>query len=203
MDEFDDVEVATISTGVGVQAADLAGGTGFSGEQHTFEAVPLIDYDEFVDRNESLTLLRASAVLFVYANSTETADGTVACAVEVSSSPAIQGSGLVTSTTTEFSQDPATDDVVGATAVDDTIDIIHREMVGVGHGPFSDGASGVGGGGSAGRDEVAVGRPPDPIADFHPRDELFLNGQFAAWNIDDAGIHAQFNAQHVYGVSRS
>jgi hypothetical protein len=41
---------------------------------------------------------------------------------------------------------------------------------------------------------------PGPLAEFHPRDELFLNGEFLAWNIDDAGVHAEVTFQHVYGV---
>jgi hypothetical protein len=41
---------------------------------------------------------------------------------------------------------------------------------------------------------------PAEFGRFHPRDELFINGEFRAWNIDDAGIHAAVAGQHVYGV---
>lgn len=193
---WDDIEVATFQGHVGVQAADLTGGTGFNGgDQERFEGLQLLDYDDFVDRNEELILLSAEHHLNVYANSTETADGTVRLTVTVSASPSVS-TGLATSITT----DAVDNNVVGGADADDSIDHIGRLLIATGHAPFSDGATGVGGAGSAGEDTYRSTVFPAEFGRFHPRDELFLNGIFEVWNIDDAGIHGELYGQHVYGV---
>lgn len=196
-DEFNDIEQVTFTAGVGIGAGSLAGGTGFvGGTQEQFDGLELIDYDEIVDRNEELHLLRASHSLVAYVNSTETADGTIGVAAEVSAAPSLSAAANIV-TATNVVDSPVT----GAAFEDDTIDVIGRVLQAVGHAPFSDGTTGVGGAGSAGEDREVVEGIPDPIARFHPRDELFLNGEFVAWNIDDAGIHLSFQGQHVYGVA--
>lgn len=192
--DFDDIEQITFDVGVGIQAADLAGGTGFGGSEQTFEGVQLLDYDEVVDRNESLHLLEARHELDVWANSTETADGTVGASVEVSASPARAVADMSLSTNTLIGP------VVGQSDFDDTIDLIGNPLRAVGHAPFSDSASGVGGAGTAGADSLSIEGLPEQIARFHPRDELFLNGSIATWNIDDAGVHLNLTGQHIYGV---
>lgn len=197
-DRFDDYEVVTFSGGLGIQAADLTGGTGFSGGQSlTFDGTEVLDYDEVVDRNEELHLLEAQHALMVFANSTSTADGTVSAAAEISASPSRSAAANVITSTTATDDDP----VVGAAFEDDTIDVLGRVLHATGHSPFSDSAGGVGGAGSAGEDSVTVEMPPEPVARFHPRDELFLNGELVIWNIDDSGVHLAVQGQHVYGVS--
>lgn len=198
--EYADIEVASFSVNAGVTAADLSGATGFDGgDQPGFEGAEILDYDDIVDRNEELHLLSAEHRIDLFVNSTETADGTVLGAFEVSASPsrtdvtteagAARTADLVTGTT-----------IVGDTGRDDTIDVVGRPLVATGHAPFSDSSTGVGGGGSAGEDTYDSTVFPTEMGRFHPRDELFLNGQFTVWNIDDAGIHAQLTGQHVYGV---
>jgi hypothetical protein len=198
--EFDDIEVATFSATVGVEASDLDGSTGFGGgTADRFEAVEVVDYDDLVDRNEELRLLSAQHRIDSYINSTQTADGTVAVAVEVSAAPSLTG---VTSrladpnTGTEF----APDNAVGTARTDDTIDIVGRPLVATAHGPFSDGSSGAGGGGSAGDDDYQSDMFPAEFGAWHPRDELFVNGEFVVWNVSDAGVHVEIVGQHVYGV---
>lgn len=195
--EYDDVEVVTFSGGVGVEAVDMTGATGFTGERFDFEGVELIDYDEVVDRNESLELLEASHRIVVYQNSTATADGTFAAGVGISSSPARTS---VEATTTPNSGDDIEGAFVARSYKNDTIDLIGRPLEAVATGPFSDTATGVGGGGAVGTDEVIIGSLPEQIGQFHPRDELFLNGRVRGWNIDDAGVHVGFKGQHIYGV---
>lgn len=197
MNTFDDIEVVTFDAGVGIEASNLAGNTGFQGETVSqFEGLELVDYDEIVDRNERLVLLQAHHALSVYANSTETADGTVAAAVEISASPAVTSVGQVRLSTSSVNGN----DYVGSAGLDDTIDLIGRPLAAVGHAPFSDGSTGTGGGGSAGEDQVSVTDLPREMAEFHPRDELFLNGEMEPWNVDDAGIHLIVKGQHIYGV---
>lgn len=197
MERFDDIEVVTITAGAGVEASNLSGATSFEGTSDPFEGLQILDYDEIVDRNEKLVLLSAHHSVSVFANSTESADGTVGCAVEVSSSPTRQSNGFVTGTAQYSASDS---EVVGAGSSTDTIDILGRVLTATAGAPFSDSASGVGGGGSAGEDSYEVDDIPRQMAEFHPRDELFLNGEFQSWNVDDSGIHVTFTGQHIYGV---
>lgn len=195
---YDDVEVISGSARYGVQAADLSGGTGFGGgDGYTMEGTVLLDYDDIVDRNERLDLIAGVHHLNVYVNSTGTADGTARLAAEISASPSLdvaQGIGVGSA------QSPDAE-VVGGDVVSDTIDIIGRPLVATGTQPFSDTATGVGGGGAAGDDEVELRDLPEQVREFHPRDELFLNATLDGWNIDDAGIHWDVTYQHFYGVT--
>lgn len=196
---YDDVEMVTFDAGFGVEAANLSGGTGFgSGDTENFEGALLLDYDDIVDRNERLDLLAAVHALVAFINSTETADGTLGVGVEISSSPSLSSVGNLKTAAQDADVDNA--NIVGLATNDDTIDIIGRPLQAVAHAPFQDSASGVGGAGSAGRDRTTLDSPPGPIAEFHPRDELFLNGQFDVWNVDDAGVHLNVMGQHLYGV---
>lgn len=194
---YKDIEMATFAAGVGIQASDLSGGTGFNGgDTETFSGLELIDYDEIIDRNEELHLLSAEHMLAVYINSTETADGTVAVSMSVSADPArIPSDGVLSS-----ASNTVEGNVVGLSETDDSIDLIGRNLMAVGHAPYTDGSSGTGGGGSAGHDMCDGTTFPAESGRFHPRDELFANGTIKAWNVDDAGVHAQLNGQHVYGV---
>lgn len=199
-DNYDDVEVVSFTAGFGVEAANLEGSTSFSGSGDTFEfsGVELVDYDDVVDRNETLHLLNAQHRLVVFSNSTQTEDGTVLAGVEVSASPSVSLPGKpITGPINDFGADNL---VTGGAATDDSIDLVGRPLMAMAGSPFSDTATGIGGGGSQGDDEVEVGNVPAPIAEFHPRDELFGNGELTAWNIDDSGIHAQLMGQHIYGV---
>lgn len=196
--QYDDIEVVSIQADVGVQAADLDGSTGFvSGQTFDAEAVPLVDYDEVVDRNEELHLLQAQHHLVAHVNSTGTADGEVRAYVEISTSPTRQVSPTINASAGGGDLDAG---VVGRPDSDDSIDVIGRPLLAVGFGPFSDGATGVGGGGSAGRDSVDMGPLPREIGRFHPRDDLFLNSEIRVWNIADRGVHLDLQGQHVYGV---
>lgn len=195
-DGFEDIEVATFGATVGIQAADLNGTTTFSGQDEQLEALTLIDYDQLVDRNESLQLLYASHALTAYPNSTETADGTFAVIGEVSASPDF--SNAIQEINTNSIEDSA--NMVGSAGLDDTIDVIGRPLTAGSTGAFSDGASGVGGGGSSGQDRWDSSVFPGQYGAFHPRDEVFLNMDVQVWNIDDAGVHVQVEGQHVYGV---
>lgn len=200
--KYDDIEVVTTARYFTVAAADLDGltGEGF-GEDQTFEGVGLIDYDEVVDRNESLHLLNADHRLVVASPSTQTADGTVRCSVEISSSPARQASFPVEPF--DALDDQGGDFPISAASgitAEDTIDLIGRPLEAVAHSPFSDGATGVGGSGSSTDDNVTLDALPDPVAEFHPRDELFLNGSLDVSNISDGSIYFAVILQHTYGV---
>jgi len=201
--QFSDIEVATWGVNVGVQASDLSGSTGFAGgDIDEFEGVKVLDFDEFVDRNEELILLQVQHCLVVYANSTETADGTVAVSVEVSADPSLSSATNLLAGISNNESVPPDSAVTSSLSPnsDDSIDIIGRPLYATGTGAFSDGSSGAGGGGSAGEDTVESDMFPAEFGRFHPRDELFVNGEFRVWNVDDAGVHAGITGQHVFGV---
>lgn len=80
----------------------------------------------------------------------------------------------------------------------DTVDIIGRLLNAEGHGPFSDGASGVGGSGDVGVDSWE-GRPVGAPT-FDARDEIYLNGLFETSNPADLSVGADLTVHHVYGV---
>lgn len=197
--DYDDIEVASFAATLGVEAANLNGNTQFGGQGEEFEAMELIDYDEIVDRNEELHLLSAQHRMAVYANSTETADGTVAAGVEISADPAFTDftKRIIGVTTTSVA---GNGNVVGESETEDTIDLVGRPLVAMGGAPFSDSATGVGGAGSAGEDQYEATVFPAEMGRFHPRDELFLNGRITTWNIDDSGVHVNVTGQHIYGV---
>lgn len=200
-EQYQDYEVATTQVVMTIPAADLDGtaGSGFPNGDN-FEGIEVFDYDELVDRNEELHLLRAAHGLTVYSNSTATADGSIRGTVEISSSPARQGSRGAPGTGGNTAGDAGI--VNFDTQKTDSIDLIGRVLTGFAGAPFSDGATGVGGAGSAGEDrEVLAAGMPGSLGRFHPRDELFLNGVLECSNIDDAGIGLTVDIQHVYGVS--
>lgn len=195
-ENYDDIEVASWLTHLGVQAADLTGTTGFGGQTDEWENHQVVDLDDILDRDEAADLIAAYHRVVVFQNSTATADGTVQAHVEVATS----GNRLLGPAMGNTDAVGGAGDVVGTTTSQDTIDLIGRALTATGHAPFSDGATGVGGGGSAGEDQVALSFPPGRLGQFHPRDEVVLNGRFAAWNIDDAAIHVMVSGQHWYGV---
>lgn len=195
---YEGIEVATFHADFGIQAADVGGGTGYAGgDGDQFEGIEILDFGDFCSRNERLELLHAEHLLVAYTNSTQTADGTVRVAAEVSASPG-RSPAIHTIGTGDVESEQGT--VVGGATTDDSIDVLGAPLIATGHSPFSDGASGVGGGGSAGEARTHLHYPESPICDFFPRDELFVNGNIEVWNVADAGVHGEITGQHVYGV---
>lgn len=185
---------------IGAAAGSLTGGTGFGGgDRAEVQGEPLIDYDEVVDRNEELVLLLASHQVHAMPNSTETADGTVRAYVEISAQPTFSQLNGDEISIAALEGD-ATGGMQGEANADDTIDLIGPALQAWAGAPFSDGTTGVGGGGSAGEASWQSDMFPAEYGRFHPRDELFLNASAEVWNIDDAGVHIDVAGQHVYGV---
>jgi hypothetical protein len=195
---YTDYEVVTFTAEAGTPASDLDGETDFNGEIIEFEGLQVIDYDDVVDRNETLQLLSAHHVLEVYGNSTSTADGYITASLEVSSSPSKQAAEASPAQSEPY--DTSGGVVRGGAETTDTIDLVGRPLIASTTTPFSDGASGVGGGGAGGHDAVDMDGPPGQVGMFHPRDELFVNGEYSVWNVSDSAIHAALLGQHIYGV---
>ena len=195
---YEDLEQVTFSVNTGAEAADLTGSTGFaSGDVVGFEGVQVLDYDDIADRSEHLELIQAVHRVVIYANSTETADGTIKGVAELSTSPTRDIAVDL------FNVQDIADSNIGVTAgIDnsDSIDLVGPPLAAVGHAPHSDGGTGTGGGGAAGADTLNHYPPEGRLATFDPRDELFLNGAMEVWNIDDAGAHMDVHGQHLYGV---
>lgn len=196
---FTDYETINWRIAMGVEAANLTGATGFDGENFNMDGEQLYDLDDVIDRNEVAVLLAAEHTLSVMPNSTETADGTVAAAMVPTSGTGTQGVASVAIQGTSTIQGS----IVGGSDFTDTHDFIGRPLSAWGGAPFSDGATGVGGGGSAGEDRVEYDRHdlPEFVAEFHPRDEVNASGQIRAWNIDDSGVHALMHGRHLFGIA--
>lgn len=202
-DAYDDVEVVTWYQSVVVTAGDLDANASLNYPEPadpTFSGVELVDYDEVVDRNETLHLLRAQHRLSVYANSTATEDGSIRGAVEISTSPALQSVFDLDATERMPISDRTDVRRFNGVSTEDSIDLIGRPLEGQATAPFSDDSTGTSGGGSSGEDSYSLDGFTDPVARMHPRDELFLNGVLEASNITDQAIHMDVVGQHVYGV---
>jgi hypothetical protein len=200
-ESFKDIEVASFGITIGIPAQGLGGATAYTGgDTSSFEGVEMIDFDQIVDRNEELVLIEAQHALVAEINSTETADGSVRAAVEISADPSLSPA---TRAAGKQTNDAQPDSFSGTTGFDDSIDLVGRPLVAQGTGPFSDSSTGVGGGGSAGEDSVEIRSAPAEFGRFHPRDEVFVNGITETDNVDDAGIHLQISGQHVFGVVES
>ena len=198
--DYTDFEVHTSTSHMDIDAADVDGTTSAEyPDGQDFEGFQIIDFDELVDRNEVLDLLRAQHALTVYGNSTGTEDGSIRGAVEVSSSPTLQAVDDL-APTAQKAIDDSDFNVNFRLYSTDSIDIVGRPLIGHAGQPFSDTATGVGGSGSTGEDSYTLSGFPEVIARFHPRDELFLNGVLEASNVADAGIHLDVSIQHLYGV---
>lgn len=194
-----EIEMVSDQRHISISANSLDGSTGqFGGEETLFEGLQLYDLDEILDRDESARLVYASHEVEVYVNSTSTSDGTFRFSGEFSASPARQVIRSVDALQTVDDIDGATNEVdVNAADPDDTQDLLGPGLTATGFAPFSDGATGVGGAAGAGT-AGWEGQPGNP--QFHPRDEVFLNGCLTAWNIADAAVHVDVDYQHIYVV---
>lgn len=195
MEQFDDIEIVNFDAHAGIPAADLTGGTTFQGGDgaNTDPGLQVVDYDDVLDRDEEAVLLWGWHQLAAFINSTETADGSLHAAVEISSSPSFSMGRSLAGSDLQGNFD-------GRVNTDDDLDVLGRALRAFATGPFSDGASGVGGGGTGDSDEVTLETLPIDMARFHPRDELFVNLVVDVWNVDDAGIHTVTQGQHIYGI---
>lgn len=197
--QYSDYEFITFQETLRVPASDLDGQTtGNLGDEAEFEGHLVYDMSDFLDRHEVGRLLKAAHRMVVGITSTQTADGTVRGAVELSSSPSIK----VTKRSEGGGGEQIADvdgnmNVWQGSRQSDTFDLVGRPLDAIGYGPFSDGASGVGGAGTSGEDETDV-RPIDWEMDT--RDDMFLNGVIEASNVADSSIVMEVTGQHVYGI---
>lgn len=198
VNQFDELEYIRYSAVVTVEASESTGSTdGFYPEGGFFEGLQLVDFDEVLDRAQVGHVIRHMAQLDCMPTPTQTADGAARAMVQHSFSPANQG-------TINFSSGAQTDDIgtgavaIVANAVDnDTADVLGRNLVSIGTGPFSDSATGVGGGGGSDMDSVDY-VPMDVTVDA--RDELFLNGVVEISNISDTSVGVATTGYIVLGV---
>lgn len=199
LDQFDSIEQVHATSAYRVAAAAVGGQTGADfGQETEFEGVPLYSLeDQVIDRGEVAALLWAHHRIVAYITSTQTADGTIRGAIEISSSPERQ---------TVFELGPGMDDIGDQTGdftvqseelVDDTADVIGPALEAVGFGPITDGTNGVGGSGNAGTQDWEGAPMVSPI--FDDRDDMFVNGAIEHSNVADAALHVDAQVWHVYG----
>lgn len=200
MDSFDDVEVATAQTVVAGDPTSTLGAD-FPSELR-FENLELVDYDDIVDRNESLHLLRAQHALVVFARGNAGAPGAVRGTVEISTSPSRQvagNMGSTTNTTLSATQNNLGGGGTRSLTTDDSIDLIGRVLEAGAEVVHQDVGSSTASGASRSADRYTADGFPAEVGRFHPRDELFANGVIEADGVD-VEIYAAVNVQHVYGV---
>lgn len=200
-DDFDRVEEVIDQEHFSVPASDVGGQTGQAfGQQGKWEGDKIYELDAILDRDEIGVLLWAEHLLTCGILSTQTADGTLSVNMEISTSPAgsdpaldaLGSTGDIADTSGDFSVESE------ATTVNDEAETVGRVLTAIGYGPITDGTNGVGGSGSAGRDEW-VGQPvAEPVYDV--RDELFTNGYMEHSNVSDAALYAHLQIRHVYGI---
>lgn len=196
--DWDELEIQHVSTNYGVPAADLSGATSFACTSITAASEKEWEPAGGISRGELAELVALQHVINVYINSTETADGSVVGQLIVSTEDDTQGVGNL----------PGGFDDIGSTVIDQdemqvTTDPAHVDILeAFGTGPFSDGASGVGGGGSAGQHAKSLNFKAwggfGPTYDVHS--EFRGHPQFSVWNVDDAGIHMDYEGQFLWKV---
>lgn len=200
---FDDIEVVNFLAEIRIDASDVTDDNTISGDTEDFEdGDPVVDYDEVVDRNEELRLLEAQHRMVAFVNGGEDATpstqyGVVAVAAEVSASPARSD---IARTGTQPGGTTFSGNAIGRFFTDDTIDIIGRPLAAKTGQDFSDTTNGAGGAAGGADDAYVTTMFPGEYGRFHPRDELFVNGQIRMWNMDVAGVGVDVRGQHVYGV---
>lgn len=201
--DFKDITVQRQTDHFSVAAADLDGSTGQQGGQHFVATSDLdIDIAGGLDRNEVAKLLATRLTVQAFVNSTATADGTVEAELEYSTEAAPEiieqrGEGTI-----------ATAGLEGG-----AVDRLHSEVTNspevlawaraVGHNPFSDGASGVGGGGSAGETTYVMEYGEllgEAAPEFDRHSDIHTHVALRNWNMADAAIHATGNLDLVWGI---
>lgn len=187
-----------------VPAADIDGSTGQNlGQSGTMEGDSLIDYQEHLDRTEFGVVLWQHQRLIVYIGSTQTADGTVFGSFELSLDPDRQVAGGYATFSDLADAETSGDYTIETVATnvdngDDTPDVLGPEMAAVGFGPFSDGATGVGGAGTPGWFDWEGPIVHEPSVD--DRDEIFVSGVLAHANVSDAALHADVRVYQLVGI---
>lgn len=194
---YDDFERAYSWHSFSVPASAVDGTTGQDGGQ-SFDAEGNADIIQLdVDRGEVAELVSLLVYLQVYSNSTTTADGTVLGGLEVSTfedARVVQNFGNASSSL-GGSIDSRKSNVIKRPGIVEVV-------TAVGHSPFSDGATGVGGAGSTGEATVRkqfrdmYGSGPT----FDAGSELNLHPGFIQWNIADAAIHMDATIEVVYDI---
>lgn len=202
--QFTDIEVVTFEATYRIDANDITDTNTLAGDRHTVEGIPVIDYDNVVDRNEALHLLQAHHRLVCWVNGGENATpstqyGVAATAAEVSASPSQSAVSTINTTTTATDGEQVRQSPFSVGVQDDSIDLIGPPLSTKVGQDFSE-TTGAGGANAEGDDDWASNMFPAEFGRFHPRDELFVSADMRFWNMDVAGFYAEVLGQHVYGV---
>lgn len=200
VDEIHDTQVLSVpASAVGGQTDQEFGQSG------QFEALEMYELDDVaLDRDEIAVLLWAEHDLIAGILSTATADGTLHVGLEVSASPALSaitrplGGASLTPGVGSHETSGDFDVEIANNAAENNADIVGRTLHALAYGPITDGATGVGGAGTAGTDEWVGSPAAEPVWDV--RDSMFLNGFVEHSNDDDAALFAELRYRHVYGV---
>lgn len=188
-------------------AADLDGSTGPGfGQAAIFEDVVALDLDDVLDRHRLADVLAYNHRLTCIAPSTQTADGTCRFSGTFATGPSHRFTSAGGQFQEEFSGGTPftggafTSNTDGGILTEDSLDPIGRPLDAIAGSPFSDGATGVGGAGSAGEDNDRGEMPHAGMFTVDRRDEIFVAGVAEASNIDDASLYSSWTFQWLLGV---
>lgn len=153
-----------------------------------------------LERGEIAELLAIRLYCEAYTNSTQTADGAVRGSVEISREPVFQTLDGDQITTGTGSLDGLNYQVVGPGETFEP-DVLARAQS-MGFSPFSDGSSGVGGGGSTtqGVYEMDFMETFGSGPLFDRNDEFFQHVNWIQWNVADAALHVDWFYEMYWGV---
>lgn len=179
-----------------VAADELDGSTTQNfGQNVSYEEVELLELADVIERDEIAYLLGVSAKHVAYIKSTATADSTVRSAQAILTSPnsgiydGTSGYEAVDAQNGTMELDQSTTQANGPAWNSDSV--IGRPMLSIGFNPFSDGATGVGGGGSISADWIDMHWSAGNGPLFDHRDTVWLGGIVENQNCDDASLHVE------------
>lgn len=201
---YTDIEqvTATINFGMTADNHDGSLGNGLPNEGR-FEGFEVVDYDDVIDRDERADLLYARHRLLAFTRENQAPPGIVNLGVELSSSPALQVARSVQNPQViEGDIEPNAGVNVSSyeDLQEDSVDLVGPALTAATMNPHQDTGSSTGGGGAMSVDTVELEGFPDRIREFHPRDELFLNG-FVESSGYDGDSYGTLTLQHWYGIS--
>jgi len=200
---YTDVEYQAMNNNLSVAAGSLDGSTNETGGQDEVWEATVGGREALqgeLHRGEVAELLALNVDIVVYTSSTQTADGTVRGAIEISREGTFQMVDGEQLNTAAGSFNGINMQVIspGMTIEEDVLAFLSA----TGHSAFSDGASGVGGGGSAGEASYSRSYLDDfgsgPL--FDPEDEFYQHAQMTQWNVADAAFHIDWNFEFWWVV---
>lgn len=201
VEHFDDLEHQTLRRHFSISAGNNDGTTGqFGGQTRTIENAESEKIAGGLSRGEVAELVAVQVKLRAFINSTQTADGTVRGAMELSTDT----SPIMLSDAQKTAGDVTANDgtTVDYAAWGDTSPEVLAFLESVSYGPITDGTNGVGGSGTSETIEKVVPYRAwfgsGPTYDRH--NDLNEHLLITQWNVADAATHLDYEASLLWDI---